>query len=176
MASSLPPSSSPPHNNSPLFDDDDEDNYQNLMSAVTLTSTPHRKRTAHDAQLDDNDSETPPLPGALVLQTNGNHLRMISSYATRKHLRPEQLAEVESFLRDPPAVQMARIFIDMKATKNALNKFQATKPQFEINAALKINLTRAVNAILCSSQITHYKGDSTKSEVQVSFLVAYTVA
>ncbi|KAJ7367151.1 hypothetical protein DFH08DRAFT_797983 [Mycena albidolilacea] len=136
------------------------------MSAVTPTSTPHRKRTVHDAQLDDDDSETPPLPGALVLQTNGNHLRMMSSYATRKRLRPEQLAEVESFLRDPPAVQMAKIFIDMKATKNALDKFQAAKPQFEINAALKANLTRAVNAILCSSQVTHYKGDSTKSEVQ----------
>ncbi|KAJ7797451.1 hypothetical protein B0H14DRAFT_3493725 [Mycena olivaceomarginata] len=136
------------------------------MSAVTPTSTPHRKRTAHDAQLDDDDSETPPLPGALVLQTNGNHLRMISSYATRKHLRPEQLAEVESFLRDPPAVQMAKIFIDMKVTKNALDKFQTAKPQFKINAVLKTNLTRAVNVILCSSQVTHYKGDSTKSEVQ----------
>ncbi|KAJ7808636.1 hypothetical protein B0H14DRAFT_3482142 [Mycena olivaceomarginata] len=125
MASSLPPSSSPPRNNSPPFDDDDEDNYQNLMSAVTPTSTPHRKRTAHDAQLDNDDSETPPLP-----------------------------------------VQMAKIFIDMKATKNGLDKFQAAKPQFEIKAALKTNLTRVVNVILCSSQVTHYKGDSTKSEVQ----------
>ncbi|KAF7352113.1 hypothetical protein MVEN_01174300 [Mycena venus] len=161
-------SSSPSRSSSPHINDNDDD-YDLLMSNVTPSSSPTRKRTADDAQLNENDLEEP-LPSALVLRPNGNHLRAITSFATRKRLRPEQVTEVEAFVNDPPSVQLAKIFVSLKANENMLAKFQAAKPHFEINAALKTNLTRAVNAMLCSSKITQYKGEIAKNDVQTLLL------
>ncbi|KAJ7042190.1 hypothetical protein C8F04DRAFT_1252168 [Mycena alexandri] len=154
-------SSSPPRGSSPVLDDDDE--YSNLMSSVTPVSSPARKRTAGDADL---DSDTPSSISGALIRPNGNHLQAVSGYATRKRFRPEQVAEVETFLNDPFPVQMAKLFVNVKANENALAKFQAAKPKFEINSDLKTNLTRATNATLCSSQITQYKGEAAKNDVQ----------
>lgn len=159
-------SSGPSRSSSPHIDDDDDD-YDLLMSNVTPSCSPTRKRTADDAELNENDLEEP-LPSALVLRPNGNHLRAITAFATRKRLRPDQVTEVEAFVNDPPPVQLAKIFVSLKANENMLAKFQAAKPQFEINAALKTNITRAVNAMLFSSKITQYKGEIAKNDVQVS--------
>ncbi|KAJ7477915.1 hypothetical protein B0H11DRAFT_2424388 [Mycena galericulata] len=158
-------SSGPSRSSSPIIDDD-EDEYSNLMSTVTPISSPARKRTADDAGLDSDAALS--ISGALpvAVRPNGNHLQVISAYATRKRLRPEQVAEVESFLSDPFPVQMAKLFVNVKANENALAKFQAAKPKFEINSDLKTNLTRATNATLCSSQITQYKGEAAKNDVQ----------
>ncbi|KAJ7222557.1 hypothetical protein GGX14DRAFT_558649 [Mycena pura] len=136
-------SSCPSRTSSPDFGDEDE--YSNLMSTVTPISSPARK---------------------LALRPNGNHLQVIGAYATRKRLRPEQVAEVESFFSDPFPVQMAKLFVNVKANENALAKFQAAKPKFEINSDLKTNLTRATNATLCSIQITQYRGEAAKNDVQ----------
>ncbi|KAJ7777909.1 hypothetical protein DFH07DRAFT_950981 [Mycena maculata] len=158
-------SSSSSRSSSPNFDDD-EDEYSNLMSTATPISSPARKRTADDAGL---DLDTPSsISGALpvAVRPNGNHHQVISAYAPRKRLRPEQVAEVESFLSDPFPVQMAKLFVNVKANENALAKFQAAKPKFEINSDLKTNITRATNAILCSSKITQYKGEVAKNDVQ----------
>ncbi|KAJ7475086.1 hypothetical protein B0H11DRAFT_2428505 [Mycena galericulata] len=147
--------------------DDDEDDYSNLMSTATPISSPARKRTADDAGLDESDPEPPAaISSALSLRPNGNHLQAVSAFATRKRLRPEQVAEVEGFLRDPVPVQLAKLFITLKANENTLAKFQAAQPKFEINSVLKTNITRAVNATLCSSQITQYKGELAKNDVQ----------
>ncbi|KAJ7170277.1 hypothetical protein C8R43DRAFT_944796 [Mycena crocata] len=157
--------STPPRGSSPSnFDDDDE--YSALMSSVTPVSSPARKRTADDAELDDPPSSVSAAL-SVALRPNGNHLQVISAYATRKRLRPEQVAEVEGFLSDPVPVQMAKLFVTLKANENALAKFQAAKPKFEINSDLRTNLIRAINATLCSSQITQYRGETTKNDVQI---------
>ncbi|KAJ7501895.1 hypothetical protein B0H11DRAFT_2368791 [Mycena galericulata] len=146
-----------------LFDDDDDDDYSNLMSTTTPVTSPARKRSADDANLDEPPAS---ISGALSLRPNGNHLQAVATYATRKRLRPEQVAEIEGFLNDPVPVQMAKLFVNLKAQENTLAKFQAAKPKFEINSALKTNITRAVNATLCSSHITQYKGEAARNDVQ----------
>ncbi|KAJ7723011.1 hypothetical protein DFH07DRAFT_783695 [Mycena maculata] len=89
-----------------------------------------------------------------AVRPNGNHLQVTSAHATRKRLRPEQVAEVESFLSDLFPVQMAKLFVNVKANENALAKFQAAKRKFEINSDLKTNITH------------QYKGKVAKNDVQ----------
>ncbi|KAJ7189422.1 hypothetical protein GGX14DRAFT_626844 [Mycena pura] len=144
-------------------DDSDDEDYSRLMSNVTPVTTPARKRNAD--HLDTSDDPLPPLDMAL-LRVNGNHLGAITNFATRKRLRPEQVTAVETFARDPIAVQLGKIFATCLANENALAKFQAAKPTFEINSALKTNITRAVNAMLCSSNISQYRGETGKNDVQ----------
>jgi hypothetical protein len=99
---------------------------------------------------------------------NGNHLGAITAFATRKYLRPEQLTAVYTFAGDPIPVQLGKIFVICLANENTLAKFQAAKLTFEINSALKTNIMRAVNTILCSSNISQYRGETGKNDIQVS--------
>ncbi|KAF8133542.1 hypothetical protein K438DRAFT_1998043 [Mycena galopus ATCC 62051] len=138
------------------------------MSSVTPTTSSVRgtKRTADHLDQDDGDSMPPVSALALALRSNANDVRTITSFATHKRLRPEQVTAVTTMLNEPHHVQMAKIFAAVLANENALARFQAAKPKFQINSDLKTNLTRAVNAMLFSSKITEYKGDVAKSTVQ----------
>ncbi|KAF8146786.1 hypothetical protein K438DRAFT_1780525 [Mycena galopus ATCC 62051] len=154
---------------SPSSFSDDEDNYSQLMSRPTPPSSPtppSRKRTADEAGLDGNDDVDLRPADTLLSHPNGSYFRSISAYATAKRLRPKQIAEVEGFLGDSTPVKLAKLFVTMKANENLLAKFQAAKPKFEINSALRANLVQAVNAMLCSSQITQYRGLVAKGDVQ----------
>ncbi|KAJ7194511.1 hypothetical protein GGX14DRAFT_404556 [Mycena pura] len=162
MASSSPPRRS---------DDSDDENYDSLMSAITPLSTPAAPRKRNADHLDTSDVPLPLLDLALQ-RVNGNHLGAITAFATRKRLRPEQLTAIETFARDPIPVQLGKIFATCLANENTLAKFQAAKPTFEINSALKTNITRAVNAMLCSTNIPQYRGETGKSNIQ-SLLIRY---
>ncbi|KAJ7183997.1 hypothetical protein B0H12DRAFT_1079417 [Mycena haematopus] len=160
MASSSPPRRS---------DDDDDDDYDHLMSAVTPVSTPARIRKRNANHLDSDDA--PPSSSNLAPQrVNGNHLESIIAFANRKRLRPDQMTAVETHAGDPLPVQLSKIYVLSLANENALAKFQAAKPTFEINSALKTNITRAVNATLCSSNISQYRGETGKNDVQALLL------
>ncbi|KAJ7810391.1 hypothetical protein B0H13DRAFT_2384650 [Mycena leptocephala] len=149
----------------PPADDSDDDNYQDLMSTATPVTTPNRNTRKRNADhLGDDGLPLPSLELSLV-RTNGNHLGAITSFAARKRLRPEQLTAVEAFARDPLPVQLGKLYATCLANENTLAKFQAAKPQFEINSALKTNLTRAVNAMLCSSKLSQYKGETGKNDI-----------
>ncbi|KAJ7347292.1 hypothetical protein DFH08DRAFT_1002059 [Mycena albidolilacea] len=165
MASSSPPRRS---------DDSDDEDYDRLMSATTPVSSPTRTRKRNTDHLDSDhlDSDDAPLPSLnLALQrVNGNHLESITSFATRKRLRPDQITAVEMHAGDPLPVQLSKIYILGLANENALAKFQAAKPTFEINSALKTNMTRAVNATLCSSNISQYRGETGKNDIQALLL------
>ncbi|KAJ7880049.1 hypothetical protein B0H14DRAFT_3434791 [Mycena olivaceomarginata] len=158
-------SSSPPHRS----DDSDGEDYDHLMSAVIPVSSLAciRKRNA-----DHLDSDDAPLPSLnLALQwVNSNHLESIIAFANRKRLRPDQVTAIETHARDPLPVQLSKIYILGLTNENALAKFQAAKPTFEINSALKTNITRAVNATLCSSNISQYRGETRKNDVQALLL------
>ncbi|KAJ7191354.1 hypothetical protein GGX14DRAFT_407291 [Mycena pura] len=162
MASSSPPRRS---------NDSDDENYDSLMSAITPLSTPAAPRKRNADHLDTSDVPLPLLDLALQ-HVNGNHLGAITAFATRKRLRPEQLTAVETFARDPIPVQLGKIFATCLANENTLAKFQAAKPTFEINSALRTNITRAVNAMLCSTNIPQYRGETGKSDIQ-SLLIRY---
>ncbi|KAJ7917333.1 hypothetical protein B0H13DRAFT_2443035 [Mycena leptocephala] len=154
-------SSSPPAN------DSDDDDYQNLMSTATPVTTPNRNTRKRNADHLGDANHGLPLPSLelSLVRTNGNHLGVITSFAARKRLRPEQLTAVEAFARDPLTVQLGKLYATCLANENTLAKFQAAKPRFEINSALKTNLTRAVNAMLCSSKISQYKGETGKNDI-----------
>ncbi|KAK6997333.1 hypothetical protein R3P38DRAFT_2563600 [Favolaschia claudopus] len=149
------------------FNSDEEDDYSKLMSTRTPVSSPTRKRTADDA---DFDSEPPSDALTVLPRSNGNHLQSIMTYATRKRLRPEQVAEVETFVADPIPVQLAKLFVSVKANENALAKLHPAKAKFEPNADLKTNLTRAVNATLCSASVTQYRGEAAKNDIQTMLM------
>ncbi|KAJ7904832.1 hypothetical protein B0H13DRAFT_2510585 [Mycena leptocephala] len=155
-------SSSPPPAN-----DSDDDDYQNLMSTGTPVTTPNRNARKRNADHLGDANDGLPLPSLelSLVRTNGNHLGVITSFAAWKRLRPEQLTAVEAFARDPLPVQLGKLYATCLANENTLAKFQAAKPQFEINSALKTNLTRAVNAMLCSSKISQYKGETGKNDI-----------
>ncbi|KAF8206101.1 hypothetical protein K438DRAFT_2092440 [Mycena galopus ATCC 62051] len=106
----------------------------------------------------------------LALRSNANDIRILTSFATHKRLRPEQVTAVTTMLNEPHHVQMAKIFAAVLANENALARFQAAKPKFQINSDLKTNLTRAVNLMLFSRKITEYKGDVAKNTVQTLLL------
>lgn len=147
---------------------DDEDDYGALMSTVSPNTSPTVSRKRNGDHLDTDDDNLP-LPSLdLALRANGNHVGAITAFATRKRLRPEQMTALEVFMADPIPVQLGKIFALGLATDNTLAKFQAAKPPFEINSALKTNITRAVNAMLCSSKASQYKGETGKNDVQVS--------
>ncbi|KAJ7879323.1 hypothetical protein B0H13DRAFT_1892282 [Mycena leptocephala] len=134
---------------------DDEDDYGALMSTVSPNTSPTVSRKRNGDHLDTDDDNLP-LPSLdLALRANGNH-----------RLRPEQMTALEVFMADPIPVQLGKIFALGLATDNTLAKFQAAKPPFEINSALKTNITRAVNAMLCSSKASQYKGETGKNDVQ----------
>ncbi|KAJ7800827.1 hypothetical protein B0H14DRAFT_2615856 [Mycena olivaceomarginata] len=151
-------------------DDSDDDDYDRLMSAVTPVFSPARtrKRNANHLDSDHLDSDdVPPSSLNLALQrVNGNHLESIIAFANRKRLRPDQIIAVETHAGDPLPVQLSKIYVLGLTNENALAKFQAVKPTFEINSALKTNITRAVNATLCSSNISQYRGETGKNVVQ----------
>ncbi|KAJ7811766.1 hypothetical protein B0H13DRAFT_1926529 [Mycena leptocephala] len=145
---------------------DDEDDYGTLMSTVSPNTSPTVSRKRNGDHLDTDDDNLP-LPSLdLALRANGNHVGAITAFATRKRLRPEQMTALEVFMADPIPVQLGKIFALGLATDNTLAKFQAAKPPFEINSALKTNITRAVNAMLCSSKASQYKGETGKNDVQ----------
>ncbi|KAK7013253.1 hypothetical protein R3P38DRAFT_3322676 [Favolaschia claudopus] len=152
---------------SPTPFDSDDDDYSKIMSNATPLSSPTRKRTANDADL---DSDTPPDAMTVARRSNGNHLHAVMAYATRKRLRPEQVAEVETFVADPAPVQLTKLFVTLKATENMIAKFQAAQPKFEPNSDLKTNITRAVNAALCSTSLTQYRGEAAKNDVQAMLM------
>ncbi|KAJ7857927.1 hypothetical protein B0H14DRAFT_2578097 [Mycena olivaceomarginata] len=160
MASSSPPCRS---------DDSDDEDYDRLMSATTPVSSPTRTRKRNTDHLDFDDAPLPSLNLALQ-QVNGNHLESIIGFATRKCLRPDQITAVEMHAGDPLPVQLSKIYVLGLANENTLAKFQAAKPTFEINSALKTNMTRAVNATLCSSNISQYRGETGKNDIQVLLL------
>jgi hypothetical protein len=156
----------------PPADDSDDDNYQDLMSTATPVTTPNRNTRKRNADHLGDANHGLPLPSLelSLVRTNGNHLGVITSFAARKRLRPEQLTAVEAFARDPLTVQLGKLYATCLANENTLAKFQAAKPRFEINSALKTNLTRAVNAMLCSSKISQYKGETGKNDILVRCL------
>ncbi|KAJ7819755.1 hypothetical protein B0H14DRAFT_2600391 [Mycena olivaceomarginata] len=142
-------SSSPRHS-----DDSDGEDYDHLMSTATPVSSP---ACTHKRNADHLDSDNAPLPSLnLALQwVNSNHLELIIVFANRKRLRPDQLS---------------KIYILGLANQNAHAKFQAAKPTFKINSTLKMNITRAVNTTLCSSNILQYRGKTGKNDVQGNFV------
>ncbi|KAJ7651072.1 hypothetical protein FB45DRAFT_889558 [Roridomyces roridus] len=149
---------------SPTAFDSDDGDYSALMSVQSPLPSPARKRTSGDAGLDEEEEEDDSSTAARVVP-NGNHLQNVSAYAARKRLRHEQIAEIETFLGDPAPVQRTKLFIDIKSLENQLAKFQAAKPKFEVNSDLKTNLTWAVNAALCSPNITQYKGEDARNDI-----------
>ncbi|KAJ7856008.1 hypothetical protein B0H13DRAFT_2357614 [Mycena leptocephala] len=145
---------------------DDEDDYGAQMSTVSPNTSPTVSRKRNDDHLDTDDDNLP-LPSLdLALRANGNHVGAITAFAIRKRLRPEQMTALEVFMADPIPVQLGKIFAWGLATDNTLAKFQAAKPPFEINSALKTNIIWAVNAMLCSSKASQYKGETGKNDVQ----------
>ncbi|KAJ7833064.1 hypothetical protein B0H13DRAFT_2370630 [Mycena leptocephala] len=119
----------------PPADDSDDDNYQNLMSTAMLVTTPNQNTRKRNTDHLGDAKDSLPLPSLelSLVCTNGNHLRAITSFAAQKRLCPEQLTTVEAFARDPLPVRLGKLYATCLANENTLAKFQAAKPQCEIN-------------------------------------------
>lgn len=163
-----------PQANSQLFDDDDP-----ILTSMDLPSSPisspnpkgSQKRPHSEVEPDAGDelvnifsTEGPSasLPPAVV---NKNTLVAIKSYAAKKKLKTDQIADLEQFTRDPPLVREAKIMACLIQTNNRLNELHAAAPQFFINDSLKKNILALGNRVLLSTKLITYKGEALKAQL-----------
>ncbi|KAJ7796556.1 hypothetical protein B0H14DRAFT_3494671 [Mycena olivaceomarginata] len=122
---------------------------------VTSTPTPAQKRTRND--LSDNEDDIASGPPALLLTTQ-NSTQLVQRYAEKKRLRVDQIAEVNSFLKDIPAVRDAKILVNILQVGNQVNAIVVATPEYQVSASLEKTLHNFTAAILLSSRISAYKG------------------
>ncbi|KAJ7849128.1 hypothetical protein B0H14DRAFT_3452710 [Mycena olivaceomarginata] len=142
------------------FDDDDDDNdFLSMQDAMAQSSpiAPAAKRPLRRLF-------RPPRTRTLVAT--------VQRYADKKHLRVEQAAEAGLFFKDPTSVQNTKLFINMLALGNQLKKFDDSKPSFEVSADLLMNIRKYAPAVLLSSKINVYKGN-TATNILMSILKNY---
>ncbi|KAJ7712527.1 hypothetical protein B0H14DRAFT_2645204 [Mycena olivaceomarginata] len=161
------------------FDDDDNDDFLSMQDAMAQSSpiAPTAKRT-HRAmeransgdEASDNERRTASAPSSSPV--NQNLVATVQCYADKKHLRVEQADEAGLFLKDPTSVQNTKLFINMLALGNQLKKFDESKPSFEVSADLLMNIRKYAPAVLLSSKINVYKGN-TATNILMSILKNY---
>ncbi|KAJ7663621.1 hypothetical protein B0H17DRAFT_907815, partial [Mycena rosella] len=76
----------------------------------------------------------------------------------RKRLRTDQAAEVDVFVNDTASVREVKMFINMFALDNKINKIVTTKAAYQVSLDLDKNILNYVPVVLLSSKITVYKG------------------
>ncbi|KAJ7799764.1 hypothetical protein B0H14DRAFT_3491322 [Mycena olivaceomarginata] len=161
------------------FDNDDDDDFLSMQDAMAQSSpiAPAAKRTHSAMECDnsgneasDNECRTALAPSSAPV--NQNLVATIQRYADKKHLRVEQAAEAGLFLKDPTSMQNTKLFINMLALGNQLKKFEDSKPSFEVSADLLMNIRKYAPAILLSSKINVYKGN-TATNILMSILKNY---
>ncbi|KAJ7798696.1 hypothetical protein B0H14DRAFT_3544186 [Mycena olivaceomarginata] len=112
-------------------------------------------RTRND--LSDNEDDIASGPPALLLTTQ-NSTQLVQRYAEKKCLRVDQIAEVNSFLKDFPAVHDAKILINILQVGNQVNTIVVATPEYQVSASLEKTLHNFAAAILLSSRSSAYKG------------------
>ncbi|KAJ6556091.1 hypothetical protein B0H19DRAFT_1262202 [Mycena capillaripes] len=150
------------------FDDDDDDfrAMKDTMAHSSPVAPPagnapkrtHGAMMGDDDTTSDNEQETAPAPPFAL--ANQNLVAAAKHYAERKRLRIDQITEAEVFLKDPPSLRDVKLLINTFALVNQLQKFNDSKAPFEVSTDLSTNIKKYAPAVLLSSKINVYKGDT----------------
>ncbi|KAI0368157.1 hypothetical protein BV20DRAFT_969451 [Pilatotrama ljubarskyi] len=146
----------------------------------TLAAAPrHRgqKRSATEAGLpsdneDDEPSTSSPFTPSPALRhgttsANRNLVAVARRLGGQKKLRSEQMRELEDFAADSLSAQNIKLFGQMLALENKLDKIIVAQPPFQVmkDSELWINLVAYSQAVFFSSKLAAYKGPTALNHV-----------
>ncbi|KAJ7697138.1 hypothetical protein B0H17DRAFT_1197535 [Mycena rosella] len=143
----------------PPIDSDDE--FRGMLDAMDKLSPvrPAQKRTHDTMASDDNTSDD-------------NNGEVSGTIAPLKRLRGEQLTEIDVFLKDPPSLRETKMMANLLALGNRVEKIVTSKAGYEVSADLETNIYKYAPAVLLSSKVTVYKGESATA-ILLTFLKKY---
>ncbi|KIM72307.1 hypothetical protein PILCRDRAFT_16257 [Piloderma croceum F 1598] len=115
-------------------------------------------------------AEQPPSPSTaaidpLLLLENQNLTTYARHCAAKKKLRPEQVTELDSFVGEMPLHHQIRLFAEMLSISNKLDKIVTATPEWTVSKGLQTNIDSYVVAVLLSSSLHAYKGETTTDHV-----------
>ncbi|KAJ7030503.1 hypothetical protein C8F04DRAFT_1263803 [Mycena alexandri] len=157
---------------SPSPPPDDSDN--ELSRAMDHSSPPRPARTSHSAGPSTggngppDDVEGTPQAVSLSGNVNQNLTAAMQRHSTKKHLRPEQKVDPDLFMKDPPAIREAKLFVQGLHLENLLTKIVVATPAWEPSDELIKNIYSYAAAVLLSPKLSAYKGTTPLNDVTAS--------
>ncbi|KAK1220498.1 hypothetical protein PQX77_016733 [Marasmius sp. AFHP31] len=143
-----------------------EDPFAYLTAAMNTPSSPiqpspgpsrKRKRTDGDNSDSDQDEDEVIQANADIGYTR-NIMEKAVRYATKKKLRPEQLPEIEKFVRESEAVQRAKLYVEAIAIQNMVENIVTAQPPYTVSKDLKTNIDAYAWGVLLLTSLHTYKG------------------
>ncbi|KAJ7503662.1 hypothetical protein B0H11DRAFT_561581 [Mycena galericulata] len=136
-------------------------------SASTMPPANPRKRprgSSPNGGSSDNENDRPLAPLPELLSTGNtlvtrNVATAVKNYAKKQKLRGDQLTQVEAFLTDVQTIRDAKVYINLLALQNDVQKIIATQPAYTVSQELKVNIQAYVPPVLLSEHLGGYKGD-----------------
>ncbi|KAJ7705481.1 hypothetical protein B0H17DRAFT_1193154 [Mycena rosella] len=141
---------------------DSDDEFRGILEAMDKLSPvrPAHKRThatmAGDGNTSDNNNNEVSDTAAPLVIPNQNLVAAARHYTDKKRLRGEQLTEID----DPPSLREVKIMANLFALGNQLEKMVTSKAGYEVSSDLETNIYKYAPAVLLSSKVTVYKGES----------------
>ncbi|KAJ7508195.1 hypothetical protein B0H11DRAFT_2308408 [Mycena galericulata] len=152
----------------PPFDDDDDD-FRGMRDAMAQSSpiappASGAPKRSHASMVggDDTNSDNEHRAGTAPAFALANQNIVIASrrYGEKKRLRTEQINELDIFLNDPASLREAKLLANIFAVGNHLEKLVGSKAAYEVSADLTTNIKKYAPAVLLSSKINVYEGDT----------------
>ncbi|KAJ6591420.1 hypothetical protein B0H10DRAFT_1960746 [Mycena sp. CBHHK59/15] len=156
---------------SPATSDDEMDDVFKAMDQSspvrpTTTSTgDKRPRAAVDDkdqsehELDTTENNVATMPGGAL---NQNTVASVQRFVAKKQLHGEQQDEVTAFLKDPPALREAKLYVQGLFIENMIGKILVATPPWAVSPDLNKNIYSYGTTILLSTQLSAYKGNIPK--------------
>ncbi|KAJ7206207.1 hypothetical protein C8J57DRAFT_1541396 [Mycena rebaudengoi] len=138
---------------------DDDDDLRGMLDAMAQSSPIAADRNS--------SGSAPPLALA-----NQNIVAAARNYAQRKRLRGEQLTELDVFLNDPVLLRDAKLLANVFAVViRSIRLFRLSQPTSN-DIHTQTNIAKYAPAVLLSSKINVYKGDS-PTDILLAILKKY---
>ncbi|KAJ6562110.1 hypothetical protein B0H19DRAFT_1068788 [Mycena capillaripes] len=143
--------------------DSDDDELAQAMAASSPIRAPQTGEKRAHAMLNDghSDDETPPRtvgPGPV----NQNLTAVIQRFVAKKRLRTDQVADLEVFIKDSPAVREAKAYAQNLHLENMINAIRIAAPPWVPSEDLEKNINSYAAAVLLSVKLPAYKGNIPK--------------
>ncbi|KAJ6524032.1 hypothetical protein B0H19DRAFT_1254191 [Mycena capillaripes] len=141
----------------------DDDLAQAMAQSSPVRPTAASKKRSHGELDPDSDQENGNLPAGPSGAVNQNFAALVQRFATQKRLRPEQKTELGVFMKDPPSVREAKLFVQNLYFENLVNKIIVSAPPWEVSDNLHKNIYSYGAAALLSALLPAYKGNIPKN-------------
>ncbi|KAJ7734972.1 hypothetical protein B0H14DRAFT_3613788 [Mycena olivaceomarginata] len=125
-------------------------------SPVAPSPTTAQKRPHDDIDPGSDKEGDSSIPAFTV--SNPNTIQAVQRFAERKRLRPEQITELNVFIKDPAPVRDAKLLVHLLHVSNQLDGIVTAAPPYAVSPDLEKNIQTYAAAVLLSSKISSYKG------------------